>query len=148
MKLSSAFTMIEIIFVIVILGILATVALPKFGNTKIQADMAKGRADISAIRTAIINERQSRLILGDATYIAKLSSGSTLFTGDDSTTPVRKLLTYGIKAGTASGYWSKVSDTEYRYYVGSTPYTTFTYDSTTGIFTCAADADDCNALVD
>jgi len=36
----SAFTMIELIFVIVILGVLAAVALPKFEGIKKQADLA------------------------------------------------------------------------------------------------------------
>ncbi len=148
MKFSRAFTVIELIFVIVVLGILAAIALPKFGQTRELADTAKGRADIATIRTAIVNERQSRLILGDATYIAKLSSSSTtLFTGDDSTAPDRNLLTYGIKAGTSSGDWAKTSDTVYTYKVGATT-TTFTYDPNNGTFTCTAGSGNCNALVD
>ena len=45
-KSKNAFTMIELIFVIVILGILATVALPKFAGVKAQADMATGKAHV------------------------------------------------------------------------------------------------------
>ena len=140
MKMTKAFTMIELIFVIVILGILAAVALPKFAETGELADIAKGRADVATIRAAIVNERQSRLILGDSDYIDKLSSGDVLFTGDTSTDPDRVLLTYGIKAGTGSGDWAKVNDTTYTYKVGGTT-TTFTYDpDDNGKFTCVADS--------
>jgi len=146
MNSSKAFTMIELIFVIVILGILATVALPKFGNTRELADIAKGRADIATIRTAIVNERQTRLILGDPSYIDKLSTGvagDKLFTGNGAG---RVLLTYGITAGTGSGDWARTNDTTYTYKVGSAA-TTFTYTPATGLFTCVASVD-CNKLVD
>lgn len=142
MKLSRAFTIIELIFVIVVLGILATVALPKFGATKEAADIAKGRADVATIRSAIVNERQTRLILGDSTYIDKLSpstGATTLFTGNGTET----LLTYGIKAGTADGDWAISTDTVYTYKVNGVT-NTFTYYPTTsglnlaGTFKCTS----------
>ena len=147
-KSKNAFTMIELIFVIVILGILASVALPKFASTKRQADIASGRADVATIRAAIVNERQTQLIKGVNTWIPSLSkSDTTLFTGD---TGGRTLLLYGIKAGTGSGDWA-VTDSptykEYTYTVDGTA-TAFDYNSTTGIFGCTPDTDDCNALVD
>ena len=146
MKMTKAFTMIELIFVIVILGILAAVALPKFASSKVQADIAKGRADIATIRAAIVNERQSRLILGDSSYISKLSTSSTattLFTGDGNNT----LLTYGIKAGTGDGDWAISNDTTYTYKVNGT-LTTFTYNPTNGTFTCVSGNNYCDKLVD
>lgn len=146
MNFSKAFTIIELIFVIVVLGILSAVALPKFADTRVQADIAKGRADIATIRSAIVNERQSRLILGDSSYIDKLSTSSaatTLFTGNGTNT----LLTYGIKAGTADGDWSITNDTTYVYRAGGTP-TTFTYTPASGTFTCASGTGRCDSLVD
>ena len=66
---NKAFTMIEMIFVIVVLGILAAVAIPRFGATRTDAEISKGVADVASIRSAIITERQSRLIMGDNKYI-------------------------------------------------------------------------------
>ena len=60
----SGFTIIELIFVIVVLGILSAIALPKFIGSQKNAVIARGKSDVSAIRAAIMNERQKRLVLG------------------------------------------------------------------------------------
>jgi general secretion pathway protein G len=137
----NAFTMIELMFVIVVLGILAAVALPKFATTKNLADVSKARTDVAAIRSSIMTERQSQLIKGINTYIPKLSSNSTtLFTGDTTPDPDRVLLTYGIVAGanaTTEGKWTAVDAAykDYKFYTNGVS-VLFTYNSTTGLFTC------------
>jgi prepilin-type N-terminal cleavage/methylation domain-containing protein len=45
----SGFTMIELVFVIVILGILASVAIPKLAATRDDANIAKASTEVSAI---------------------------------------------------------------------------------------------------
>ncbi|MEA2091150.1 MAG: prepilin-type N-terminal cleavage/methylation domain-containing protein [Campylobacterota bacterium] len=149
--MKKAFTMIELIFVIVILGILAAVAIPKFASTKRNADISAGRAEVATIRSAIVSERQTQLIKGINTYIPRLSTGNAgdnLFTGDGT----RTLLMYGIKPGTGSGSWANTATTAgttdtYTFTVDGVV-TTFTYTVSTGMFTCTAGQNDCNALVD
>jgi len=62
---SRAFTMIELIFVIVIIGILAGIALPKLAVTRDDAFVSRGRSTVEALRTAISMERQKRILRGD-----------------------------------------------------------------------------------
>ena len=69
--MTKAFTMIELIFVIVILGILSAVALPKFQGVRNQADIANVKAQLSTIRAAIANDRQRRIIMGCNLYAKK-----------------------------------------------------------------------------
>lgn len=146
MKYSSAFTMIELIFVIVILGILSAIALPKFAATKTIADIGKGRADVATIRTAIINERQSRLLLGQNTYMSALSAtGSPAKIFDGNGTSV--LLTYGITDSATSANWHKIDDTTYEYRVGDNSVNTFTYTPADGKFMCTAGTE-CTKLTD
>lgn len=142
----NAFTMIELIFVIVVLGILSAVAIPKFGGTKNAADTVKGKADIATIRSAILNERQKRVIKGDATYITKaaLNTGG-LFGG---------VLQYPMPSKTADGFWrSTGTDGSYYYRINGSDNTFNYYDSTDnntsrrGKFLCTA-GNDCAALTE
>ena len=127
----NAFTMVELVFVIVVLGILAAVAVPRLAVTRDDAVISKGRSDVSAIRSAIITERQSRLIKGESKYISgtNLNNGG-LFAG---------VLTYSVADSTDSGKWHKVSQSDaknvYSYKVGSTA-VSFTYTRATGKFDC------------
>lgn len=133
--------MVELVFVIVVMGILAAVAIPKFAASRDDAQIAKGRSDIAAVRAAIVSERQTRLLSGDTRYIDKLhSSSSTLFDGNGSS----RLLQYGIAVGNANGHWNSPSCS------GTNPnsvctyvYTvmgqnvTFTYSQSDGNFSCS-----------
>ncbi|HIP14773.1 MAG TPA: prepilin-type N-terminal cleavage/methylation domain-containing protein [Sulfurimonas autotrophica] len=143
-----AFTMIELVFVIVILGILAGVAIPKFAATRTDAQIAKGRSDIASIRSAILTDRQAHIIQGDHDYISGLSQNSTtLFDGNGT----RELLMYGITAGTTDGHWSTTDNSapyiHYVFKVGGQN-CNFTYYSSTGKFTLDANQPQiCNQLV-
>ena len=111
-----AFTMIEMVFVIVILGILAAIAIPKFAATRTDAQISKARADISALRSAIMTERQSRLIKGDSSWVPQLSDNNgTLFTGSDNN---HTLLLYGVSSGATDGHWERLGVNSYRFHVG------------------------------
>ena len=131
-KSKNAFTMIELVFVIVILGILAAVAVPRLAATRTDAQIAKARTTIASIRPSIATERQSRLIKGKSNFINSLSSSSTtLFDGNG--TAGSELLTYGITAADTDGHWSTTNAAapfvNYTYKVGGSD-CDFTYSGT------------------
>ncbi|QKF64965.1 type II secretion system protein [Campylobacter corcagiensis] len=64
----SAFTMIELVFVIVVLGILAGVAIPRLAVTRDDATLTKLMADINAIKSGISVKRGEEMLTGKATW--------------------------------------------------------------------------------
>ncbi len=146
-KSKHAFTMIELIFIIVVLGILAAVAIPKLAATRDDAKISKARADIASIRSAIVSERQSRLIRGDNDWIDNLSNGDgNLFTGEDAN---KTLLMYGIAEGSsnAGGWVQTQGEEKYTFYLTSSKSAVFEYDDDDGTFDCTITVDLCKKLV-
>jgi len=67
--MNKAFTMVELVFAIVIIGILASVAIPKLAVTRDDAEIVRARTTIAALRTAISTERSKRVLRGIFTHI-------------------------------------------------------------------------------
>lgn len=139
-----AFTMIELIFVIVVLGILAAVAIPKLAVTRDDAQIAKGRSDVAAIRSAIVSERQTRLLQGNTRYINQLHAGNAgnktvLF--DNNGTATNVLLQYGIATrDNSNGHWDDTvaqngNNWQYAYRITGVN-VPFDYNSVNGTFMC------------
>lgn len=62
-----AFTMVELVFVIVVIGILSAIALPRFGDTADTAYLTKAQSTVATVRSALATERQKRILRGDTT---------------------------------------------------------------------------------
>jgi len=81
-----AFSMIELVFVIVIIGILASVAIPKLSATRDDAIISKAKTLVASIRNALAMERQKRILRGEFNALSavggnKDSSGNTYVFG-------------------------------------------------------------------
>jgi len=148
----SAFTIIELIFVIVVLGILAAVALPKMGSSMEHAYIAQAQGDVGAIRSAIASERQKVLVRGINDYITTLSTaagavadGTNLFDGNGTLT----LLMYPIVAQ-AKGGWTKTAALTYTFSIDGTAAktATFTYTPANGRFDCDHTEAICKRIVE
>ena len=121
--MKKAFTMIELVFVIVVLGILAMVALPRLASSKEDAEITRVKAEIAAIRSAIQTHRGANLLAQKGKgYPEKL---------DEKTI---EEITNGTKL--SEKYWS-VSEggNELSVTIAGRP-ATFNYDNKTGRLTC------------
>ena len=64
-----AFTMVELVFVIVIIGILSGIAISKMSATRDDATITKAKSTVASIRSAISSEVQRRMMEGNYTAI-------------------------------------------------------------------------------
>ena len=150
-RTKNAFSMIEMVFVIVILGILAAIAVPKMAATRTDADISKGRADIASIRSSILTERQSRIIKGCTNFIPNgtgtYTCNGTTYDQMDNGGLFGGVLMYppSNEAG-KNGKWSATAGSGTYVFRVDGVNTTFTYNSNDGTFNCTAGSGKCDAL--
>ena len=96
----AGFTLIELLIVVVIIGILASMAIPKFGNTKEKAQVAKMKGDLRNLVTA-----QEAYIADFLTYYGGAVPNAAL-TYDPSLT-----VTITIAQATGSGFSATATST-------------------------------------
>src|SRR5947199_2488790 len=69
------FTLIELLIVVVIIGILAAIAIPKFANTKEKAYLASMKSDLRNLVTA-----EEAYFADSVKYSATIGAGGVIFT--------------------------------------------------------------------
>jgi len=74
-----AFTIIELVFVIVIIGILASVAVPRLSATRDDAEIAKALTLIHSVRSALSIEKQKRRLRGEFEEITAVGDTTNVF---------------------------------------------------------------------
>lgn len=112
MKRENGFTLIEIVIVMVILGVLAIVAIPKFSDLTTTAKIAATQSALGSIRSILSVEYMNRAVAGNATFPTSLGTANFA----DHQQPVNKLTgrsgvssVASVPAGTATdanvGFW-------------------------------------------
>nr|WP_240332001.1 prepilin-type N-terminal cleavage/methylation domain-containing protein [Sulfurospirillum tamanensis] len=148
-----AFTMIEMVFVIVILGILAAVAIPRLAATRTDAAITKGASQVSAIRSGIALQRSLRLMQGTVGYPPNLddvnasygTAGQNLFWRSGGNP--ENILENPILSSTGNtAAWLKTAQNTYTFRIDNTSIVTLTYTQGTGQFACTPAGELCNAL--
>lgn len=124
--MKKAFTMVELIFVIVILGILAMVALPRLAGSKKDAEITRAKAEIAAIRSAIQTYRGANLLAQKGSGYPEKLDKKTI-----------EEITNGTKLGSN---WSVNDDGNTLTLTIAGDTTTFTYDKAKGSLTCSGDS--------
>jgi len=135
----SAFTMIELVFVIVVLGILSSIAISKMAVTRDDAIIAKGRSQVAAVRNAIVLAKNKKMMEGAMAYPATLdkTAGQLFDESNEGANPSMRLLDYPIydKGAGVDGNWHKTAANKYDFRVMQVNIP-FTYTPVSGKFDC------------
>ena len=139
-KATTAFSLIEIIFTIAIISIIAMVAVPKLRNTLSSANIVKIKSDITIIRNGLKEYKNKMILSNNSESLDSLETTQTLL--------FDKILTYPIIASNTnkSTSWNKISNEKYTVWIDSTVNVEFIYDKTNYTFDCDIDDNYCKEL--
>jgi general secretion pathway protein G len=142
--------MLELVFVIAIIGILAAIAVPKLAATRDDATIARARATVAAVRSSVAAERQKRVLKGDfANPITKLGGAANPFNrfNPDRDGDANRVLEYPVAAcasATARSCWTRAGR-RYLYRMYDNTVVTFRLTNAQR-FDCITPASGCSAL--
>ena len=116
-KSKQAFSMIELIFVVVIIGILASVAIPRLSATRDDAEIAKARTMVASVRNALAMERQKRILRGNFNTITAVGGTTTgVFGNFDDNSSLPMVLEYAETSSNSNGDWEFITGGTYRFH--------------------------------
>ena len=146
---SHAFTLVELVIVIAVIGILAAIAIPRFIDIRNEAYLAQRDGIIGSVRAGILTVSARNQVLtsgqGSGTFpddniedgwgTGNPGGTSSLATACVAATPCFELV---ITGGYIDPHWTQVTATTYTFDnpVGTLGDTTCTYSTANGTFTC------------
>jgi general secretion pathway protein G len=148
--MKKSFSLIEILFVLILLAIISSIAISKISSNINSSILLKAKSDIALIRSAL-NDYKNKMILKQQTM--------DLQTLDDASfnTKSLKLFTNIIDdvvfISTSNdelkqGLWIKTSNNKYMFVLSKEDKIEFSYDSVTNKFECNILDDYCSELIE
>jgi general secretion pathway protein G len=153
-NMKKAFTMVELIFVIVVIGILATIAIPKFSATRDDAVLTKAKTTVANLRSSLSSEVQRRMLSGNYTAVNDLggtvnSYDTPIFDYFDSNNSNPRVLEYPLrtcKTSTATGCWLRTGTNSYQFKFPNSIGGVADFSVTNNRFECTSDWEKCKYL--
>jgi general secretion pathway protein G len=147
--MKKAFTLIEIIFVLVIIGLLASLAIPNFVNLTRNAKNSAFKSTITSIQSAIDNIHSQWIVNDDFHWIGADGKNHDENFSNDTGYPLRLddgkntlLFSYILKKAIlpckdkSNGCFEEYDDKKYEYNYSSTKALRFEYNASNGLIEC------------
>ncbi len=145
--MKKAFTLIELIFVIVIIGVLASVAIPKFKNLTTHAKSSGVKSVVTSVQSSIDNIHGKWIINdnyiwdpdGDGnTNLNNEGYPTSLDSGKDETSLFKYVLKIPVPScgGRTQSCWKEYDDNRYEYIYNSNKILKIDYNATAGTLEC------------
>ncbi len=143
-----AFTLVELIFAIVIIGILSAIAVPKFITTSEMGYLSKAQSVATNLMASMATERQKRVLKGNFDSIEDLGDSTYVFNkyknGDHN-----DVLSSPMKNCSASqrACWERIDATHYVYKFVNASDGEAKFKIDKNKFVCDSDEADCNKII-
>lgn len=125
--MKKAFTMIELVVVIAVIGVIAGIAVPKLYNYRFDAELTKVKSEYKIINSKSKNKLLENIMKGELESFSDLGrNGTKIFTN---------IFKDGLESGNTSRGWSQMNNI-YKYAFNSNTYFEFEYDKSKGSFEC------------
>ena len=145
--MKKSFTLIELIFVIVIIGLLAVVAIPRFKNLTLHAKNASIKSVINSVQDSIENIHSKWLVNEDFIWDVNGDGKSDLNSNGypkklDEGKDTSKLFSYVLKVPVIAcsnnqlNCWYEYEDKKYEYRFNKNKKLRIEYNSTVGLMQC------------
>jgi len=138
-----AFSLLEIIVVILLISIISVIAFPKLFLNITNASYVKIQSDVSLIRSAIVYNQNQNIISGKGeAYTAYLDdakinvANEKLFIGLNDEVLLKYPILSSSNEDKEISKWIKTSKNHYIIFVSKLEFIEFIYDSTKGTFDC------------
>jgi prepilin-type N-terminal cleavage/methylation domain-containing protein len=149
-----AFSLIEIIVSILIIGLLGTFAITKFFNSIDKSNELKIKSEVALINEAINRVYSNQILLGNSNFVLeRLDDASiniakeSLFMGYEEYVLLDTVILSSSSDKKELGKWIKVSDTNYRVYLTKEKVLDFVFDRNEALFSCDGKDDFCKEFM-
>ena len=146
--MKKAFTLMELIFVIVIIGVLASFAIPKFRNLTTHAKDSGVKSVVTSVQSSIDNIHGKWIINDNYKWIGADGANHSSDFNDTSGYPNKlddndgKLFSYVLKipipacGSKTIGCWNEYEDNKYEYFYTPSKILKIEYNTTNGTLEC------------
>ena len=137
--LSKGFSLIEVIFSIMIISILASIAIPKLINISSKTTLIKAKNDMLIIQNALNNYHNKNILKNTSIILESLDKNKYLFSGI--------LDKPFLSKKNISSFWSKEANSIYHFWLTSNTSIKFIYDKNNYTFICDKNDTNCKEIL-
>ena len=135
-----AFSLLEIIFILIVISVITTIAVSKYATAITNASLTKIKSDVLQIRAGIKHTKNKMILKNSTNILNELEDSDEMLFNKILENPIISSSQPIAKA------WSKISIYTYKVYITNKTFLKFNYDNEKYIFDCDISNELCKEL--